>query len=70
VNTMASAEHCGACGNNCKSQSFCLDGSCTCGGVLSYCDGACVNTDNNSKHCGMCGKECPMGEKCFNGACQ
>jgi hypothetical protein len=38
--------------------------------MLSYCDEACVNTNNNPKHCGACGNQCLIGDLCINGACQ
>jgi len=51
----------------------CSAGACVCPGMLSECDGACVDTKNDLQHCGACGKACgdPANATagCAMGAC-
>ncbi len=41
----------------------------SCPGVLTRCDGECVDTRSDLEHCGACGRACAAGEFCSEGSC-
>lgn len=78
VDVFISTEHCGSCGNTCRSNESCNNGVCGCGdnscGPQQTCCGAgtdltCVQTNTNINNCGACGNVCLQGEQCTNGIC-
>ena len=73
VDTRASAQHCGACGNACAAGQVCVNGACmqSCPGTQTLCNNSvCVSTATDREHCGACGNVCPGGQVCSNGMCQ
>jgi len=77
--TTSNAKHCGACGNVCKDDQICKDGSCVddpyldknavCYANEKKCGGICIDVMNNNENCGDCGNVCLEGTKCSNGDC-
>lgn len=60
VDVLASAEHCGACGNPCQNNDSC-------------CDGVCFDLTRSAEHCGGCGRSCYLpnvtGVRCADSKC-
>jgi hypothetical protein len=83
VDTQTDPRNCGGCGNACDVldagvppeggtiTAACNAGKCgvTCGGILSLCNGACVDLATDPKNCGSCGTTCDAGA-CSNKVCQ
>jgi len=71
--SLATTEHCGACGTSCASPKVCAtdDGgaSCasSCANGLTQCAGACVNTKTDPSACGASCAACAYA--CFDGGC-
>jgi alpha-tubulin suppressor-like RCC1 family protein len=40
-----------------------------CATGLTYCAGACVDTQRDGTHCGACGNACTTGQYCLSGVC-
>ena len=82
IDTSASAEHCGACGQRCPAGTACArtDGGTprcdlACMPGETVCGAACVATDTNVDHCGQCDLRCALRipnavTACHAGACQ
>jgi hypothetical protein len=70
ANLATSREHCGACGVQCSSDEYCVDGECLdrCESPLQLCGGSCVRFDSDPRHCGRCGNVCRSG-LCVGGVC-
>lgn len=63
-------EHCGACGNACRSDQACHSGSCECqDGTSTDCRGSCVQLQQDAENCGECGKSCGPDQTCQSGQC-
>jgi len=60
--------NCGACGNACQPDQFCIAGQCSCGNRTN-CNGVCVNTWVDNQNCGACGYVCQSGQTCQIGVC-
>ncbi len=69
VDTTASTQHCGGCGQACPLGAQCVRGGCQCPSGQSLCQGACVNIQTDPGHCGRCTNACPSGTFCRQGAC-
>ena len=69
VNLKSSENHCGRCGNKCKSNQYCSKGKC-CKNGLTNCGGMCVDRKTHENHCGQCGNRCASNEICVNGTCE
>lgn len=59
--------HCGSCAVKCPAGSACSGGTCSCGNNLTFCGGACVDTQSSVNHCGGCDTKCPTGALCAGG---
>lgn len=80
MNTLASVDNCGVCGNRCPTPAHatptCTLGACgfACTADLSDCDGmvstGCeTNTQTSAAHCGGCGRACTSAQTCTSGSC-
>jgi hypothetical protein len=62
--------NCGACGRRCRKA--CAGNVCEeevwCG-LLTSCEGRCVDLQSDIKNCGQCGKDCLGKPYCVKGAC-
>lgn len=67
IDTKASNDHCGTCGNACVNSRTCQAGACVCPAGYVDCNGECVNTKIDAQHCGGCGKACTG--VCSDSAC-
>lgn len=65
ANFLVDPANCGGCGRVCGVNSACVDGECTCAGLV--CDGQCVFPDVDDAHCGACGTVCGEEEECAGG---
>jgi len=77
VDFKTDAQHCGACGNACKTGESCVEGSCeasetpvVCGDGQNACGTECVDFKTDAMHCGSCEKSCNEDETCTEGECQ
>lgn len=71
--TLTSALHCGACGQECG-LGTCGAGVCTCDAAATECAGMwprCADLAGDAAHCGACGTSCveSTGATCVSGAC-
>jgi len=71
VDTRASRDHCGACGNVCGVSQLCVNGTCTllCPMGQVPCGQTCHALQSDNAHCGACNNACGTGQNCINGAC-
>lgn len=83
VDTANDPKNCGGCGTTCDTgdagappdggtiTAICTAGKCglQCGGILTLCQGSCVDTSSDPKNCGGCGTVCDAGS-CSNKICQ
>lgn len=79
VDTDASSEHCGGCGQVCDDEEVCMMGSCelTCSNDMVACDRTCIDPETNDDFCGAsgtctdddAGDECSNDEACVGGEC-
>jgi hypothetical protein len=75
VDTAASHDHCGACGNACESFEVCNGGACSleCPAGKVECLGGCVDVTTDLQHCGGCSRPCTAGlnatAECAMGVC-
>ena len=65
---------CGACGEACANNPFCLDGVCSYNLDFGEFDADVTNgyeTDIEMSHdkCGECGRSCRTGGDCYDGMC-
>jgi hypothetical protein len=65
---------CGACGNVCEAGQQCVQGACTCDGIIcptgtTCCNKQCVDFSTDPDNCGSCGHACAAGDFCVAGEC-
>ncbi|RLB52556.1 MAG: hypothetical protein DRJ42_14490, partial [Deltaproteobacteria bacterium] len=71
VDTNSNAGYCGACGNACDANAFCVAGTCApeCPAGTTGCNRVCITTDSDSANCGGCAIECGAYSMCAGGTC-
>ena len=69
VDTQSDLYNCGSCGNACRMEQGCVDGSCICAGGLLACGADCVDSLVDAHNCGGCGVACASGQACVAGVC-
>ncbi len=74
VDLLGNREHCGSCGNVCRSNEQCAAGVCVgqcSAGEAWWCgrEVGCVHLLNDPSHCGACGRQCASGQRCTRGDC-
>lgn len=68
VDTSSDRENCGACGNVCRADQSCSQGTCVCDSGTN-CGDRCAELNTAEDHCGACGVVCGSGESCCDGTC-
>ncbi|MCB9638231.1 MAG: hypothetical protein H6727_04890 [Myxococcales bacterium] len=63
-------DHCGECGNECRTDQVCSAGECKCESSAKDCGGACVDITKSADHCGACNNPCVAGQACRSGKCE
>lgn len=64
-------ENCSRCGNACRGNLVCTNGTCGCAPSFDTCEqeDVCISLQSDNQHCGVCGNECLGGSLCRDGQC-
>ncbi|MDX9720636.1 MAG: SUMF1/EgtB/PvdO family nonheme iron enzyme [Myxococcota bacterium] len=67
--SLATDEHCGACGVACQGGKRCDGQRCVCPEGETDCSGVCHNLRFDDDNCGACAQACAQSDRCEEGSC-